>query len=673
MGFRLAGACAAACALVLVFISVVTAAATAAAPTCGGFTVTISGTAGDDNIVGTAGNDVINGDNGNDTIDGGAGNDVICGGNGTDTIDGGDGDDTIIGGNGGDLLSGEAGGDTLTGGAGNDTLVGGPGNDNLTGGDGNDVITGGPGMDTLAGDGGSDTLRGEPGESVSGGSGSDACAGATCSDGGGGDIPTGGTLKVATLGIDTIDPAYATSLPSWQLLDATCTRLLRNTPGGLEPDLASALPTVSGGGTVYTFPIRAGWMFSDGQPLDAAAMAASIQRALQVSPFAPVDGADIASVVPGSGTVTVTLTAPHGSLPARLAMPIFCAVPSGTPLAKQTTPFPSSGPYRLDTFTTGPAGTTIASAVRNPGYVGLRPSNANAIQWVFLSPADGSTQAENGTVDLAGADPTQVSRLASSYPTRFAVDPALVVQFLAANTSRGFANQNLRRAVAYALDRTSITSSVLSPFQGSPTDELVSPVAAGSRDDSVFPLTADTATASSLAAAGGVTPSTRMAVALYVPNNAASNALGAYVQGALAPLGFDVTVSSLSFGQFFTRIATAGEPWDLAFTGWSSDYDDPAGVLPPLLDSANIPPAGSASNYPRFSDPSVDASFDSVAALTGAARSTAYADLDRDLSARAVWIPLYTQNQRTLFSARTNCRTFVPAISGVALNELCLS
>ena len=100
-------------------------------------------------------------------------------------------------------------------------------------------------MDTLAGDGGSDTLRGEPG-AVSGGSGSDASAGATCSDGGGGDIPTGGTLKVATLGIDTIDPAYATSLPSWQLL-----------------------------------------------------------------------------VVPGSGTVTVTLTAPNGSLPARLAMPIY--------------------------------------------------------------------------------------------------------------------------------------------------------------------------------------------------------------------------------------------------------------------------------------------------------------------------------------------------------------
>jgi len=668
MGARLALACA----LAVTAVAVVTTAAPAAPPTCGGFTVTIDGTAGNDNIVGTAGADVINGENGDDTISGLDGDDTICGGNGIDTIDGGDGNDTIVGGNGGDLLSGDNGGDTLTGGAGNDTLVGGPGNDTMTGGDGNDVITGGPGTDTLAGDGGTDTLRGEPGESVSGGSGADACAGAACSDGGGGvDVPTGGTLKVATLGIDAVDPAYSTQIASWQLLDATCTRLVRNGAAGVEPDLSSAMPTVSGGGTVYTFPIRAGWMFSDGQPLDAAAMAASIQRALQVSPFAFVDGAGIASVGSSPGTVTVTLTAPDASLPARLAMPIFCAVPTGTPLAKQTTPFPSSGPYRLDAYT--PAGPTIATASRNPAYVGTRPSNPDAITWELKSAADGSAAAEANTIDVAGADPAQASRLASSYPTRFSADATNTVQFLAANTTRGFANENLRRAVAYALDRTNITTNILTPFAGSPTDELVSPALTGSRNDSVFPLTADATTATSLAAAGGVTPTSRMAVALYIANNVLSNAVGTYVKSVLQPLGFDVTVSAFTSGQFFTKLSTAGEPWDLAFTGWGSDYDDPAGVLPPLLDSANIPPAGFATNYPRLSDASVDASFDSVAALTGAARSTGYADLDRDLSARAVWIPLYTLNQRQLFSVRTGCRTFVPAVSGVALNELCLS
>src|SRR6185369_5792697 len=89
-------------------------------PTCDGFTPTLCGTAGPDNIVGTGGPDVIVGLGANDRIDGEGGDDIICGG---------PGDDFLIGANGNDRLFGGPGKDEIRGGTGDDLLRGGPGDD----------------------------------------------------------------------------------------------------------------------------------------------------------------------------------------------------------------------------------------------------------------------------------------------------------------------------------------------------------------------------------------------------------------------------------------------------------------------------------------------------------------------------------------------------------------
>lgn len=96
-----------------------------------GLVATITGTAGDDDLVGTPGDDVIFGLGGNDRIAGLGGNDIICGGPGDDEISGGDGDD---------ILYGDAGNDRIAGGNGNDQLYGGAGIDRLTGDAGDDLV-----------------------------------------------------------------------------------------------------------------------------------------------------------------------------------------------------------------------------------------------------------------------------------------------------------------------------------------------------------------------------------------------------------------------------------------------------------------------------------------------------------------------------------------------------
>jgi len=96
--------------------------AQAAPPTCHGYTATIVGTSGNDEIEGTSGRDVIVGLAGNDDIDGNGGNDVICAGDGHDEVDGGSGNDWISGGTGKDRLEGGSGKDKLSGGKGSDIL-----------------------------------------------------------------------------------------------------------------------------------------------------------------------------------------------------------------------------------------------------------------------------------------------------------------------------------------------------------------------------------------------------------------------------------------------------------------------------------------------------------------------------------------------------------------------
>jgi Ca2+-binding RTX toxin-like protein len=99
---------------------------------------TILGGDGDDHLSGTRTDDSIDGGAGNDSLFGWQGNDSITGDAGADTIDGCDGNDTLRGGIGNDSMSGFIGDDSLFGDDGNDTLFGAAGNDTVDGGNGTD-------------------------------------------------------------------------------------------------------------------------------------------------------------------------------------------------------------------------------------------------------------------------------------------------------------------------------------------------------------------------------------------------------------------------------------------------------------------------------------------------------------------------------------------------------
>ena len=666
-------------------------------------------------VAGSAHQDTLIGDALGNSLDGGDGDDHLRGSGGGDALDGGPGWD--LAGFGGalrgvtvDLAAGQATGegtDTLTsieradgspwddflyGNAEFNTLFGSSGSDVLMGFDGGDVLTGGVDDDTLRGGLGHDLLHGQGGV--------DACVEgeslASCEKG-------GGTLLVdLTSDFDYVDPALAFFNHSWQLHAMTCARLLAHPDASLPegsqlvPDAAVSLPAVSADGRTYTFKIRPGVIFSP--PSNEVVTAATFKYTLERAAYPAIQAhastfltdvvgyaayragtaSHISGIVANGNTLVITLVAPAGDLPARLAMPFFCAVPMTTPFAQQFAPLPSAGPYYLLSWTHGVG----AEAVRNPNYRGARASNFDSVDWDVRIPlADQRTRVEANARDVGTIATTDAPAVHAAYGEgspaaqagrqRYFTPDQPVFWYVVLNTSRpAFADENLRKAVAYAIDRTYLAS--LHGFLGGdPTDQILPPGLAGYRNVDVYPLTADPATAQSYAAAAGVTPSSPITVELYTFNVSHGPGFASHLQSALAPLGINVNIQSFDRVTQHEKIATQGEPFDISIEGWGMDYNDPYNFLDVLLNGSRIRPTHN-NNVSYFDDPTFNSRLDAAAPLFGAARLGAYADLDRDLSAAAPIVPYVNTNGRVFFSDRIGCHAFTPGLFPAALNVLCL-
>ena len=87
-------------------------------------------------------------------------------------------------------------------------------------------------------------------------------------------------------GMDHVDPALASTLPGWAVLDTTCARLMtypdKPPPAAFRsaPEVAAGVPKVSADLRTYTFTLRSGFRFNDGTPVRASAFAHAIYRTL---------------------------------------------------------------------------------------------------------------------------------------------------------------------------------------------------------------------------------------------------------------------------------------------------------------------------------------------------------------------------------------------------------
>jgi len=189
----------------------------------------------------------------------------------------------------------------------------------------------------------------------------------------------GGTLTVLSQQwVDTFDPALTQSAGG--ALDLTNDGLTAyERVGGsrsmhVVPDLAVSLPTPTDGGTTYTFQLRPGIHYSNGEPVLPEDFRRALERDLILRPnaadnrpFANVVGAAACAANPSHcdlsrgvvtddiiDAVTFHLVAPDPQFLTQLTLPDAFAVPAGTPTSDI-----AFTRYRPPARTCGPASRTI--------------------------------------------------------------------------------------------------------------------------------------------------------------------------------------------------------------------------------------------------------------------------------------------------------------------------
>ena len=384
----------------------------------------------------------------------------------------------------------------------------------------------------------------------------------------------------------------------------------------------------------------------------------------------------ISGISVAGNTLTVRLTRAAPDLLSRLALPYFCAVPPGTPIAtKGVNSVPAAGPYYVASYT--PAQGAVLK--RNPNYRGPRPHTLDEIDYsVGIGKAQSVKEIEAGTADFAVVNGlTQAQResvnarygpgspAARAGRRRYFVHQMLSIETLFMNTSRPlFANVNLRKAVNYALDRRAIAR--VNEAYGNlvqPASQFLQPGSPGFRDTHIYPLSPDLTKARRLARGLGGR------AVLYTCTGC--HEIGQLIQAELKPIGIRVKIVEIpaNTGTDY-RSGIRGAPFDLVLSDWFPVYTDPADTLNYFFDGRSIRAKGN-SNRSYFNDPAYNRKLAAATALTGQQRYAAYQTLEADLLRNAApAAPILHRDEQEFFSARVGCEVYEP-IYTIDLAALC--
>ncbi len=469
----------------------------------------------------------------------------------------------------------------------------------------------------------------------------------------------GGTLRLnmADADFDFVDPQLAYRTDDWSMIYATSMPLVgfeeKTGAAGaqLTPQAATSFPTVSKDGKTYTFHIRPGLKFSDGSAVTAASYQRAWERILSPKMGSPLgvnlslqddivgaktflDGkaARISGISAKGLTLTFHLTSPNATFVSILSMQWFTAVPANLPYSSTgLNTYPAAGPYYIASRNAGRS--TVLK--RNPYYKGNRPANPDQIVFTPNVNRDQSllqVKAGQADMDIEGLPATATASLGQQYGInkgRFYVGSTSCVNYMAMNNARApFNNVNLRKAVEYAIDRPAQVR-LLGAYAGKRTAQLLVPGIPGYKPYHAYPLSgADIAKAKQL---GGAAIASAPTLNVVHTTSTASTNRAQVAEFNLKQIGFKVNDLPTPATNYYQVIQTRGTTYNFVTNGgWCADYFDPFDYLNVLFDGRKLQAANN-NNYAYFNNASFNKGLDHAASLSGAARSAAYAQLDKDL------------------------------------------
>ncbi len=502
----------------------------------------------------------------------------------------------------------------------------------------------------------------------------------------------GGTMRlVARSAGGTVDPHINYTLQYWQVYQSLYDGLVGfKKAAGAEgftkvPNLAEAIPEPTNDGKTYTFQIRKGIMFSNGQEMGVKDVVASLQRIFKVSSptaggfYSVIVGADKCLTEPATctleggvvgdeaaGTVTINLTRPDAEFFDKLALPHASILPADTPASDLgTVPAPGTGAYFISAYDPN-TGMTLS---RNPNFKvwseDAQPDGyPDTVQYDFgLTDEAQVTAVQNGEADwMFDQPPTdRLGEIGTTYADQVNITTLTAWWYAPMNTNIApFDNVLARQAVNYAIDRNAMVNLFGGPVLASPICQVLPPGFPGHVP--YCPYTAapgekwsapDLEKAKALVEESGTKG---QKVTIIAEDTTVSKSIGTYLQSVLTEIGYDAEVKPISPNIQFTYIQNTNNNVQMSVTQWYQDYPAASDFLNILFGCASFTPGSDSSiNIAGFCDEAIQAKMDEALLLgvtDPAAADLMWADIDKAVTDAAPMAALFTPKRIDFVSKR---------------------
>jgi peptide/nickel transport system substrate-binding protein len=485
----------------------------------------------------------------------------------------------------------------------------------------------------------------------------------------------GGTLTVSYFTAPTdFDPSAQFYQDSGIIMSRLTQRSLtsfiqRNGKQVLVPDLATDLGKVSADGLTWTFTIKDGIKFSDGNPVTAGDIAYAVKRSFAFTDTGPTyqvdflkggkDAATGEQKYKGpweSGETFAGVEAPDAKtvvfhLEKRWeTLPYFASFTQTSPIekAKETknrdygNKAPGTGPYMIKSFTQG----SELQLVKNPNWdPATDASRTQYLDGYTFKFGQDDIKTQQGILASNGPDATTLNWDPIDASLADQVTGAKSAQFVSGPSScTGTVNLDtrkiplpVRKALAAAYPFDDINKAMgYTPLSHVPASALIPPQIPGHLDFKIPGLTGtgngDPAKAKAMLAAAGFGPGKEFTLIYYYtdddPSNVAQQA-NQVRKTKLQAAGFKVKDMGVANKDRRKLIAKLDGPQNMLQSpaGWCFDWPSADSIFPPTVSSTQL--KGGGTNWGNLADPKVDAEMNRIQKLTIAEQGPEWGKFDK--------------------------------------------
>jgi ABC-type transport system substrate-binding protein len=482
------------------------------------------------------------------------------------------------------------------------------------------------------------------------------------------DLPPqrGGTLRAAFfVDVRSLDAAVAFDTASFAVENLIYDRLVSyDEKGEIAPQLAESWD-ISADGKRYTFQLRRGVRFHDGEELRAGDVKRSIERALHVQTPCPVpsyyesirgyteyhDGktAELAGVhVEGDWVVAIELTQIDAAFLHLMALPIvapLCKSAGRTFERGWTSQACGAGPFKLEKYENG----NLIRVVRHDGYWDKGKPYLDAIEWhLAVQSFTQRFKFERGDLDymrdLSEAD-SQLYRGSPEWRGLGAWEASLSTGGSFMNTELPpFDNRHFRRAIAFATNREQIAA--VRPGHVVPHTKMVPDTLIPKEPGYPGQIYDYRQALEEMRLAGYPfdPKSGKGGYPVEIPYIAILDSFaqqsGEILQQQLARIGVRIRLQVVGFPTLLAKVSRR-KTVPLGWTGWHADFPDPSTFFEPVLSTKAIQEEESQ-NSAFFSHPEFDRVIDEARHTNDRARRLAlYRRAEQIVADEAPWVISY--------------------------------